>query len=66
MKEIVNQLKYSNKGELLSFNSTILETIKKEVTDEIDFTELMKDVSEFAKANIGKQIECQFIIKVVE
>lgn len=70
MKELLSQVKFSTKGELVEFNDNTIKTqIQKKndvVEEEIDLTEFLADVTTFCNNNMGKNIEAQIIVKCIE
>jgi hypothetical protein len=70
MKKAINSIEYSLKGELYEFTDPIIKTqiVSKNDTkeDEVNLEEFLKDIIDFCNANMNKNIEMKFSIKVTE
>lgn len=70
MKKNTNQIAYSTKGDLASFDNDIISTEiigKNDIkTDSIDLKEMFEDIKTFCNSTIGRSIDLKFIIKVID
>ena len=66
MKKVTNSVEYTLKGELIGFESGIMEALKKDAQDEVDMNEVFECLKEFCLQNIGKEIDFKLVLKLAE
>jgi len=70
MKKVINSVEFNTKGELVSLEENIITTqiVKKDdvIEDTIDLNELLAEITKFCEANVGKNIEGKFLLRVTQ